>query len=308
VPRMLRLMRRVVGEEINLVWQTSDNLWTMLIDPLQLDQILANLLVNSRDAIDGPGKIVVSARNVTAACEFASVTGIPQDAVALAVTDNGCGMNDAVKARIFEPFFTTKETGKGSGLGLATVYGIVTQNGGTIHVQSAPGKGTTLTLYFPRTVDSQRDSGALPVQEISRRGHETVLFVEDEPMVLSLGESILQRLGYTVIIAKTPKEALRIAESHSHPIQLLVTDLAMPEMNGKVLADELLRVRPELRVLYISGFTADVIARRSALEVGARILQKPFTSNELAAVVREVLETDSPANVPDSSSDFKVGA
>lgn len=290
VPRILRLMRRVVGEDIRLSWEPKEPLWTMLIDPLQLDQILANILVNARDAIAGPGKIVVSARNVSAATVSGSSAGIFRDSVVLEVADNGRGMQEAVQSRIFEPFFTTKEPGEGSGLGLATVYGIVTQNGGTIHVQSEPGKGTSLSLYFPKSADVPPIPDIRPIQDISRTGHETILLVEDEPMVLSLSASVLQRLGYQVIVAKSPAEALRIAESNAQVIQLLVTDVVMPGMNGKDLSEILLVQRPQMRVLYISGFTADDVARRGVVHAGATILRKPFTPNKLAVAVREVLD------------------
>jgi len=303
VPRMLRLMRRVVGEDIRLTWEPKEPLWTMLIDPLQLDQILANVLVNARDAIAGPGKIVLSARNVPAGTASGPTAGIFRDSVVLEVTDNGCGMEEAVQSRIFEPFFTTREPGTGSGLGLATVYGIVTQNGGTIHVQSEPGRGTSLAMYFPKSADVPAIPDVVPIQEISRTGQETILLVEDEPMVLSLSASVLQRLGYQMIVAKSPAEALRIAESDAQTIQLLVTDVVMPGMNGKNLSEILLGKRPQMRVLYISGFTADDVARRGMVHAGARILLKPFTPDELAVAVREVLDASATQLCPSPLSE-----
>jgi CheY-like chemotaxis protein len=280
-----------VGEDIDLSWLPTTDLWNTVIDPAQLDQILANLLVNARDAIQGSGRIVVSARNIPADQESDAVTmGWSRDLVALEVCDNGCGMNESLQARIFEPFFTTKEPGKGSGLGLATVYGIVTQNNGTIRVRSSPGKGTSLTMYFPAYRGAVAEQELVPIQHSPNTGRETVLLVEDEPMVLSLAQSLLQRLGYHVIATRSPTDAIRIAESDQQSIQLLITDVIMPEMNGKQLADRLLARRNDVRVLYMSGFSADVIARRGVLEEGAQFLQKPFTPGELAARVREVLE------------------
>jgi two-component system cell cycle sensor histidine kinase/response regulator CckA len=211
--------------------------------------------------------------------------------VKLAVTDDGCGMDKATQERIFEPFFTTKGVGKGTGLGLATIYGIVKQNNGFINVTSEPNKGTTFEIWLPRHVTAKTGPAqAEPLSVPVERGRETILVVEDEPAILDMTKTMLERLGYTVLTASTAREAIRLAGAHTGVIHLLMTDVVMPEMNGRDLAKNLLTSYPALKRLFMSGHTADVIARHGVLEDGVHFIQKPFSKKDLAAIVREVLE------------------
>ncbi len=291
---MLKMLRRLIGENIDLAWLPRTGLWPVKVDPSQVDQILANLCINARDAIDGVGKITIETDLVVfdeAYCHsHAGVT--PGEFVLLAVSDNGCGMDRATLANIFEPFFTTKGPDQGTGLGLATVYGIVKQNSGFINVYSEPGQGATFKIYLPphtpRTGSAPPES---PAHSPAARGHETILLVEDEPMVLNLGQRMLESFGYRVLAAATPGEAIRLAEEHAGEIHLVVTDVVMPEMNGRELLKSLLSFYPDLRHLFMSGYTANVIAHQGVLEEGVNFIQKPFTIQALAASVRQVLDS-----------------
>ena len=291
VEGMLKLLGRLIGEDIELVWRPGGGLWPVRVDPSQVDQVLANLCVNARDAIGGVGRITIETANVS--LDTAWCAGRPDrqpgDYVMLAVSDTGCGMDEATLAVVFEPFFTTKEVGQGTGLGLATVYGIVTQNHGCIDVVSAPGQGTTFRIYLPRYAGEADQPTDQPVAESAPRGRETVLLVEDEPTIVDLGRAMLEHLGYNVLIARTPGEALRLARRYSGDIHLLMTDVIMPEMNGRDLARELQAMRPGLKCLYMSGYTADLIKAHAPSESDAAFLQKPFTLNQLAARLREAL-------------------
>jgi len=291
VESMLKMLRPLIGEDIDLAWLPGGGLWPVRMDPSQVNQVMANLSINARDAIGGVGCVTVTTRNV--ALDEAACAGhagfVPGECVLLTVSDNGCGMDTDTQANIFEPFFTTKGVGQGSGLGLATVYGIVTQNGGFIGVDSEPGKGTTFDIYLPRheghAVGTRMDiAAAIPVG-----GSETVLIVEDEVAILTLSRTILDTLGYTVLTARTTLEARRLADAHLGSIQLLITDVVMPDMNGRELAEELQRGCPTLRCLFMSGYAADVIAARGVLAEDTHFIQKPFSVAELAAKVREVL-------------------
>jgi PAS domain S-box-containing protein len=292
VAGMLKMLRRLIGEEIDLVWQPAAGLWPINIDPAQIDQILANLCVNARDAIAGVGKITIETQNrLFDADDCAHRAELRPGAYALlAVSDNGRGMDAETQAHLFEPFFTTKGVGKGTGLGLAMVYGIVKQNHGFINVYSEPGHGTTFKIYLPRFIrDTAR--AELPLSVVpSIRGQETVLLVEDEPAILKLGICMLEQQGYRVLAAITPSEALRIAEEHAGEIHLVLTDVVMPEMNGRELAQRLLARYPKLKQLFMSGYTANVIAHHGVLDEGVNFLQKPFTLQELARKVRAVLD------------------
>lgn len=289
---MLKMLRRLVGENIGLIWIPGKNLWPVKIDPSQLDQILANLCVNARDAIADVGKITIE----TAAVAFdeawcALHAGFtPGQYVLLAVSDNGCGMDQETVKHLFEPFFTTKGQGKGTGLGLASVYGAVKQNNGFITVYSEPGQGTTFKIYLPR----HQDLTPVQVDKVTAkppaRGKETILLVEDEPAILSMAIRMLEKLGYTVIAANTPGEALRLAREHSKPIDLLMTDVIMPEMNGRDLAKKLLFLYPDMKNLFMSGYTADVIAHHGVLDEGVPFIQKPFLLKDIGAKLREVIE------------------
>jgi PAS domain S-box-containing protein len=292
VSGMLKMLRRIIGEDIDLAWMPDHDLWQVKIDPSQLDQILANLVVNARDAIPGVGKVTIETDNATldeAYCADHSGC-VPGQYVLLAVSDDGVGMSREVLEHLFEPFFTTKEMGKGTGLGLSTIYGIVKQNEGFINVYSEPGKGTTVRIYLPRFED-----GGIAVTEGAESqtplgGNETVLLVEDEESILKIARAMLERLGYTVLAAGRPSEAIRLAGAHSGPIHLILTDLVMPEMNGKELAAQLSSIYPDLKSLYMSGYTANMIAHHGVLNKGVRMIQKPFSLRDLATKVRDVLD------------------
>ncbi|RJP20452.1 MAG: PAS domain S-box protein [Candidatus Omnitrophota bacterium] len=292
VSEMLKMLQRLIGEDIDLVWKPSPDLWQVKIDPSQLDQVLANLAVNARDAIAGVGKVTIETTNASfdeAYC--ADHAGFfPGEFVQLAVSDDGCGMDKETLTKIFEPFFTTKGIGKGTGLGLATIYGIVKQNDGYINVYSEPGEGTTFKIYLPRCRD---ETDIIPTEhgkEAVRMGTETALIVEDDRSILNLGKRYLEGLGYTVLTANTPNEAIRQTEEYSNEIHLLITDVIMPEMNGRELAERLVSIKPEMKCLYMSGYTANVIAHHGVLEAGVHFVQKPFSMETLAAKVGEALE------------------
>lgn len=291
VAGMLRMLGRLIGEDIELVWKPGPNLGQVLIDPSQVDQILANLVVNARDAIGGVGQVVIETENVTLDEPYAARRPevIPGRYVMLAVSDNGRGMDADTLANLFEPFFTTKPIGQGTGLGLATVYGIVKQNEGFINVYSEVGQGATFRIYLPRH-DAEPQAAEAAERPQLAGGHEAVLLVEDEQPLLELGRRILQQLGYTVLAARSPAEALALAQEHEGPIHLLVTDVVMPEMNGRELAERLRLLRPEMKCLYMSGYTANVIAHRGVVDEGVQFLQKPFTVASIAAQVRAALD------------------
>ena len=288
---MLFMLRRLLGEDVELVWRPGREAAVVRVDPTQLDQVLVNLCVNARDALTGSGRITIETGAASfdeVACE-GHVGLMPGDYVLLAVSDNGCGMGPETLANLFEPFFTTKETGKGTGLGLATVYGIVCQNGGIINVDSEPGRGTTFKIYLPRQQDGPERLARAEVAEPIPRGVETVLVVEDEPMILDLVATMLEMQGYTVFQAATPEEALRLAQSHAVRIDLLVTDVIMPGMNGRELAAQLAPLHPEMKLLFMSGYTADVIAHHNLLDEGVHFIHKPFSLKSLSIKVRDTL-------------------
>ena len=288
---MLKMLRRLIGEDIGLAWAPASDLWPVKIDPSQIDQILANLCVNARDAISGVGKITLETGNATFDETFvAEHPGFAPGAyIRLSVRDNGCGMDKETQACIFEPFFTTKDVGRGTGLGLATVYGIVRQNQGFINVYSEPAHGTTFNIYLPRHADKAARIQALGPAQPAAQGHETILLVEDEPSLLRMIMRTLEKLGYTVLAASTPGEAIRLAEEHPGTIHLLLTDVVMPEMNGRELAKRLLSLYPELKRLFVSGYTADVIAHHGVLDEGVHFIQKPFTVKALADKLRKAI-------------------
>ncbi len=288
---MLKMLERMVGENVQLMWKPAADLWRVKMDPSQINQILANLCVNARDAIADVGHVTIKTRNITiddAYCtNHAGFT--PGEFVCLSVSDDGCGMDDELLAHVFEPFYTTKGVGEGTGLGLSSVYGAVKQNGGFINVHSEPGQGTVFTIYIPRLTQSgsQLPEGKPAIPTI--RGHETILLVEDEPSILKLAKKMLERLGYTVITAATPGEAMVSAEQHYGEINLLLTDVVMPEMNGRDLAKNLLSLYPGMGRLFMSGYTSDVIAHQGKVEEGMYFIQKPFSMSELSTMVRLAL-------------------
>ncbi len=289
---MLKMLRRLIGEDIELAWMPGHELWKLKIDPSQIDQILANLTVNSRDAISGAGKVVLKAENaVLDGAYCADHTGcVPGEYVLLEVSDTGAGMGKEVMEHLFEPFFTTKGMGKGTGLGLATVYGIIQQNNGFIDVESEAGRGTLIRIYLPRFQAESAEATPEKAAKIVRGGTETVMIVEDEEAILDLGKAILEKLGYHVLAARSPEEAMDTAESYASRIDLLITDVVMPVMNGRELMEKLGILKPGLKGLYMSGYTADVIAHHAVLEEGVHFMPKPFAVQDLAAKVHEVLD------------------
>jgi two-component system, cell cycle sensor histidine kinase and response regulator CckA len=293
VDSMLKMLRHLIGENISLAWIPAYEVWPVKIDPSQLDQILANLCVNSRDAIGGVGKITIETANVIfddAYCDR-NVGFTPGAFVMLGVSDSGCGMDKKTLEQIFEPFFTTKEIGKGTGLGLATVYGIVKQNRGFINVYSEPGNGTTFKIFIPRETTGIVETKDSSVAETLLGGSETILLVEDESILLVMVKRLLESLGYTVLCAAGSGEALRMAEEHLGEIHLLLTDIIMPEMNGRDLALQLAALCPSMKQLFMSGYTADVITHQGILDEGVEFIQKPMSLMDLAAKVRKVLDT-----------------
>ncbi len=289
----LQLLQRLIGEDIALVWSPGPDLWPVRIDPAQVDQILTNLCVNARDAIGGPGRIHLETRNVSLDGPYCSSHGsrvVPGDYVLLAVSDDGAGMDGPTLARLFEPFFTTKDLGRGTGLGLATVYGAVQQNGGVIDVYSELGQGSTFKIYLPRYSGARSGSQAQPLETAEVAHCGTALIVEDEPGILAVVQRMLQRLGYEVLIATGPLEALGLVERYRGSLDLLVTDVIMPDMHGRELAERVRQARPGLPCLYMSGYTADVMEERGALDAGAAFVSKPFGFQELAAAVARALE------------------
>ncbi|MBC8440412.1 MAG: response regulator [Deltaproteobacteria bacterium] len=292
VETMIKMLRRLIGEDIDLVWLPGENLWNVKIDPSQIDQILANLCVNARDAIKGVGKITIETHTVVfdeAYCDD-HAGFIPGEFVLLAVSDNGCGMDKKILNQIFEPFFTTKAVDRGTGLGLSTVYGIVKQNNGFINVYSEPGKGTTIKIYLSRHTGKAVERPAESMEEIPRGHEETILVVEDDHSILKLTEKILSSLGYTVLTADTPEKAVTLTRENTDPIHLILTDVIMPEMNGLELSKQIKLQFPDLKCLFMSGYTANAIAHHGVLDEGVHFIQKPFSKKDLAVMIRQVLD------------------
>jgi PAS domain S-box-containing protein len=301
VEKMLKMLRRLIGEDIDMAWRPGPGRMPVFMDPSQLDQLLANLCANARDAIADVGRLTIETGHVRFDADYcADHAGfILGDFILLAVSDDGCGMDKDTLDKIFEPFFTTKGVGRGTGLGLATVFGIVKQNDGFINVYSEPGRGTTFKIYLPPHAGEDAGIKAQETTEISAGHGETVLVVEDEAPVLKLARKILAGLGYTVLTAATPDEALAAAEANlsacgdaqagAGNIHLLITDVVMPEMNGRELAEHLQTHYPDLKVLFMSGYTANVIAHRGVLDEGVHFIQKPFSRKDLAAKVKALL-------------------
>jgi PAS domain S-box-containing protein len=292
IPRILRLMHSVIGADTELRWLPSRGLRQIEVDPSQLDQIMANLLMNARHAIERDGQITITAKNLDAGQRvFADVPPAEHDSVVLIVHDNGCGMTLEVQSRMFDPFFTTRDPGKGTGLGLSTVYGLVSQNNATIHVNSEPGQGTTIVLIFrvseEQQTDPESDSSDL---NATQQRTETILLAEDHSELLPILQSTLAREGYRVLAANSAREVLQISERTADPIHLLLTDVIMPGMNGSHLAEQLKRHRPEMAVLFMSGYSIDVVSGRALLPPDSMVIQKPFAPRELLQQIREVLD------------------
>jgi hypothetical protein len=290
-----KMIRRLIGEDIDVRTVLAPGLGAVQADPGQLEQVIMNLAVNARDAMPQGGKLTIETANAELD-ELYAQEHLPTDPgryVMLAVSDTGIGMHEEVKAHVFEPFFTTKEKGKGTGLGLAMVYGIVKQSGGYIWVYSEPGRGTTFKIYLPRVAASPEPPAPKPHASPSLRGSETVLVAEDQEEVRKLTRRVLEARGYAVLAAANGSEALQLAEKHTGPIHLLVTDVIMPEMSGREVARLLAASRPEMKVLYLSGYADESIVHHGVLEPGIAFLQKPFTAEALGGKVREVLDASS---------------
>ncbi len=293
VDGMFKMLWRLIGEDIELVLQPGSNLWALNIDPSQIDQVLVNLCVNAKDAIEGVGKIVIETKNMI--LDYPPLMEqeefVPGEYVLLSVRDDGCGMDDATIAKIFDPFFTTKPLHQGTGMGLSSVYGIIKQNKGFINVHSEIGKGTTFEVYFPRHMSGVDEINVGDVAKESQQGNnEIVLLVEDEIDLLKLTKEMLESLGYIVLEAASPTQALSLAERHAAKINLLITDVVMPEMNGRELADRLQTLNSDIEILFMSGYTADVIAHRGVVEKNMNFIAKPFFLEDLSTKVREALK------------------
>ncbi|NCB38466.1 MAG: response regulator [Erysipelotrichia bacterium] len=294
VENVLNMLHRLIGEDIDLIWRPGSALWRVKMDSAQLDQILANLCVNARDAIKGVGKVVIETANATFDDAYCAthVGFCPGEYVLLAVSDNGCGMDKETQSHLFEPFFTTKSPGHGTGLGLATAYGVVKQNDGFISVYSEPGAGAVFKIFLPRYTGLVEKTRTSISSENLVCGQETILLVEDEPILLELCEKMLNEIGYKVLSAGSSAAAIKMAKERSGEIQLLLTDLIMPDMSGRELAQHLQSIYPEMKSLFMSGYTANSIGSRGILENGVCFIQKPFSLRDLAIKIREALEKE----------------
>jgi|SRR5579875_529104 len=291
VAEMEKMLRRLIGEDIELVTKNAPDLWRVRADRSQIEQVILNLAVNSRDAMPDGGKLTIETANAELDSSYSRTTVVdPGQYVMLAVSDTGTGMDAATQAHIFEPFFTTKEKGKGTGLGLATVYGIVKQSGGYIWVYSEPGKGAAFKIYLPRVEAEAQTLSQKPARDRVQWGSETILLVEDEKGVRELAREYLTEAGYEVLEAQNAEDALRIARSHPGRIDLLFTDVVMAGLSGRQLAEQMRQLRSGIRVLYMSGYTDEAIVHHGILGRGMALLQKPFTLNSLALKIREALE------------------
>jgi two-component system cell cycle sensor histidine kinase/response regulator CckA len=285
------MLRRLIGEDIQLVMSLGADTGNIKADPHHIEQAIVNLAVNGRDAMPAGGRIIIETSNVQIDETYAKThMGVqPGEFVMIAVSDTGHGMDSATRQNIFEPFFTTKQSGKGTGLGLATVYGMVKQSGGDIWVYSEPGHGTTFKLYFPRVAEPASPGSIEKPEPPRHEGGETVMLVEDEAQVRDLTERMLKQLGYSVLAAAHGKEAMDISRAHPGKISLLVTDVVMPNMSGKQVADALLSSRPDLKVLYLSGYADNTVVHHGVLDSNVDFLSKPFSRDALARKVREIL-------------------
>ncbi len=292
VQSMLKMLERLIGEDITLAWYPEIDLHPIKMDPAQIDQLLANLCVNARDAIADVGRVTIETKNIAIDATYCEHNAgfVPGKYALLTVSDDGCGMDKDTLSHIFEPFFTTKGMGQGTGLGLSTVYGIVKQNDGFINVYSEPENGTTFRIYLPwyagQPVEVQREN----IEEIPLSSGEMVLVVEDEPLLLKMDKNMLESLGYRVLTAAAPSEAINLAKAHAGEIRLVITDVVMPEMNGRDLAEKLQTLYPDMKILFMSGYTATAIAHRGVLDEGVNFIQKPFSFKGLGIKVRELLQ------------------
>lgn len=294
VAEMGKMLQRLIGEDIELITVFDENLGNVMVDQSQIEQVIMNLVVNSRDAMPDGGKLIIETANVDLDEEYSEKhVGVkPGPYVMLAITDTGLGMDEKTTSRIFEPFFTTKEKNKGTGLGLAMVYGIVKQSGGNVWVYSEPGKGTTFKIYLPRVSETSSSVSTETIRQDDLRGSETILVVEDDEMVRRLARQMLSKAGYRVLDAGSGEEAIRIARENEGQIDLVITDVVMPRMSGKELTEKLKEMGLVTKALYISGYTDNAIVKHGILEEGIEFIQKPFSMNVLLRKVRVVLEKD----------------
>ncbi|MFO8065167.1 MAG: PAS domain S-box protein [Spirochaetota bacterium] len=300
---MLKMLRRIIGENVELEWHPGEQLETVYMDPAQVDQILANLVVNARDAVESNGRVIISARNETVTEEFPARLPWSTDEqtgaqgagryVVVSVADNGVGIDPELRPRLFEPFFTTKEAGKGTGLGLPTIYGIARQNGGFVDVHSALGYGSTFEVYIPRSERHAKTAERAQLASEEPQGSEKVLVVDDEESLIHVTQVLLERLGYEVFVASSSARALEIVGQESQSISLLVTDVVMPEMTGIELSEKVREILPRVRCLYMSGYAPDMVDEQGRLSEPENLLQKPFSAEQLAEAVRTALDTHS---------------
>jgi CheY-like chemotaxis protein len=290
---MDKLLRRLIGEDIDLVTTLDPQVPHIKVDPGQLEQVIVNLSVNARDAMPEGGKLTIETKGVVLDAEYAQhhAEVMPGPYVMIAVTDTGTGMDNQTLHRLFEPFFTTKAVGKGTGLGLSVVHGIVKQSGGHIWVYSEPGKGTTFKVYFPAVEEALSVTTAefrLPGEAL--RGSETILLVEDEQVVRDLASMVLEGYGYNLLAASDPDEAVLLATRFKGKIHLLLTDVVLPQCSGRVLRERLATTRPDMKVIYMSGYTENAVVHRGVVDAGTAFVQKPFSTAALAKKVRDVLD------------------
>jgi PAS domain S-box-containing protein len=291
VESIFKMLTRLIGEDIELIWFPQNDLWNIKLDPSQIDQILANLCVNARDAITQNGKIVIKTENKLIVDKQNSDIP-PGEYVKLSVCDNGQGMSKETLEQIFEPFFTTKPMGVGTGLGLSTVYGIVSQNNGFLNIESAEGKGTTFEIFFPRN-ESIKENIESKSSVVSMTGiRELIMIVEDDESILRLSEKILSKLNYHIVAFTSPIEALNKAEKLGDKISLVITDVVMPEMNGKELHEKIKQKIGDVPFLFVSGYTADIISEHGILQKGVEFLEKPYSIQQLSEKVRQILDAD----------------
>jgi len=299
------MLQRLIGEDVDLRTVTSPRIGKVKVDRGQIEQVIMNLAINARDAMPNGGTLTIETADIFLDEPYASShVGVKVGPhVLLSVADSGLGMTPEVQARIFEPFFTTKERGKGTGLGLSTVLGIVEQSGGSISVSSEPGRGATFRIYFPLT-DEDPDSMQLTTAPRTLRGTETILLVEDEEQLRALGCQILTKSGYQVLVAESATDALSICQKYEGPIHLLLTDVVMPLMNGRELAERAAPLRPSMKVLYVSGYTDNTIVHHGVLDEGVAFLQKPITPDSLRRKLRDVLDNERKSDAPRGHQDL----
>ncbi len=291
IKKMLKMLDRLIGEKITLIWLPEQEIWPLKIDPSQIDQILANLCINARDAIDGDGKIIIETKNISVTeNKFNNDRNfIPGDYVQISVSDNGCGIDEETQKNIFEPFFSTKDINQGTGLGLATVYGIVKQNNGFIYVYSELGQGTTFKIFIPRNATGITKPESAQKDDLRVGKGELILLVEDEEKIIKMSKKILSMLGYQVIATSSPLQAIDLARKNKDKIKMLITDVIMPEMNGRELTDKLQQELPELKVLFMSGYTASTIESQGIINGKINFIQKPFAMRDFGEKIRRIL-------------------